>query len=85
VAVAWAATREGGTGRPTLRLRWAERGGPPVEPPRRRGFGTRLLERVLATEPGGGVTTTFAPDGLVCEIRLELADEGGVAAPVESP
>ncbi|HYF53623.1 MAG TPA: HWE histidine kinase domain-containing protein, partial [Salinarimonas sp.] len=85
VAVAWAATREGGTGRPTLRLRWAERGGPPVEPPRRRGFGTRLLERVLATEPGGGVTTTFAPDGLVCEIRLELADVGGVAAPVESP
>ncbi len=31
-------------------LRWEERGGPPVEAPARRGFGTRLIERSLAQD-----------------------------------
>jgi PAS domain S-box-containing protein len=55
-----------------LRLTWAERGGPPVKEPSRRGFGTRLLERSLAQDLGGQVRLTFAPTGLVCTVDALL-------------
>ncbi|MGU3664892.1 sensor histidine kinase [Methylobacterium sp. A49B] len=45
-ALSW--VRETDAGAPTLRITWRERGGPPVAPPARSGFGTRLLERGLA-------------------------------------
>ena len=51
-----------------LRLAWTEMGGPPVTPPRQRGFGSRMLERALATELGGTVALEFAPSGLCCTI-----------------
>src|SRR3569623_622961 len=38
---------EQAAGRRMLRLRWLERDGPQVTPPKRHGFGTRLLERGL--------------------------------------
>ncbi len=53
-----------------LRLRWEERGGPPVAPPGRRGFGSRLIERALAQELDGEVRLDHAPAGLVCEIVM---------------
>jgi PAS domain S-box-containing protein len=55
---------------PTLELTWREQGGPPVSPPRRRGFGSRLIERTLGA---GDSRLEFAPGGLVCRIRLPLA------------
>jgi PAS domain S-box-containing protein len=55
-----------------LRLVWQEEGGPPVLPPGRKGFGTRLIERGLAHELDGTVTLDFAPSGLRCEIDLPL-------------
>ena len=33
-----------------LHFAWRESGGPPVEPPSRQGFGSRLLQRVLTTQ-----------------------------------
>ena len=56
----------------SLVLRWRERDGPPVAPPKRRGFGTRLLEQGLARELGGGAALTYARDGVVCEITAEM-------------
>jgi PAS domain S-box-containing protein len=47
-----------------VRLRWTERGGPPVEPPERPSFGTRLIRRAFASEPGGGAELDFAADGV---------------------
>lgn len=55
-----------------LLMRWEESGGPPVEPPTRTGFGTRLLERQFAMEFGGSVKLDYRPTGLVCEIDLRL-------------
>jgi two-component sensor histidine kinase len=57
---------------PKLRMVWTERGGPPVAPPTRRGFGTRLIERGLAAELGGSVKLTYAEEGLVCSIDAHL-------------
>ncbi|WP_230534513.1 sensor histidine kinase [Microvirga roseola] len=48
-----------------LHLTWTERGGPPVEPPQRRGFGTRLLERGLARELEAEIKIKFLPGGVV--------------------
>lgn len=51
-----------------LRMTWRESGGPPVTPPRRRGFGSRLIERGLRHELGADATLDFQPGGMVCVI-----------------
>jgi two-component sensor histidine kinase/PAS domain-containing protein len=53
---------------PLLKMRWRESGGPAIAPPVQRGFGSRLLERGLATELGGRVEFLFNPGGVSCEI-----------------
>jgi PAS domain S-box-containing protein len=64
---------------PHLVLRWEEEGGPPVTPPTRRGFGTRLVERSLAQGRfSGEARIDFAPGGVVCTIDAPLkVDEVG--------
>ena len=57
-----------GAGEPDLRFRWSEHGGPVVAPPTRRGFGLRLLERVLAEDIGGKVEVGFGSEGLSCSV-----------------
>ncbi|CAN7442917.1 PAS domain-containing protein [Phenylobacterium sp. LjRoot219] len=64
-----------------LALSWIEHGGPPVAPPERAGFGSRLLQRSLARELGGEVAFTFAPDGVRCEVRCRLENGRSSAAP----
>jgi PAS domain S-box-containing protein len=71
VVVTWSA--EGATSDRRLHLEWRERGGPQVAPPAKRGFGSRLIERVLAGELGGGVKLQFEPTGLVCVVDARLA------------
>jgi PAS domain S-box-containing protein len=61
----------------SLLLRWEERGGPPVEAPKRRGFGTRLIERSLASDLEGEVKMTFNPQGLVCTISAPMEGASG--------
>ncbi|HEU0098732.1 MAG TPA: HWE histidine kinase domain-containing protein [Allosphingosinicella sp.] len=56
-----------------LRLEWRESGGPQVVPPTRRGFGSRLIERGLATDLGGAAALRFEPSGLRCDIEASLA------------
>jgi len=56
-----------------LQLEWQELGGPPVAPPTRKGFGTRLLERLLMGELGGDIKIDYAPTGLLCRITSVLA------------
>jgi two-component sensor histidine kinase len=62
---------------PRLKLVWREHGGPAVSPPKRRGFGSLLLERTLAQDLDGSVTTEFHPEGLVCSIDAPLPSNGG--------
>ena len=62
-----------------LRIAWREDGGPPVVPPRQRGFGSLLLERTLAHDLDGRVELAFEPSGVVCIIEMPIADPGGQA------
>ena len=55
-----------------MRLEWAEQDGPTVVPPRRKGFGSRLIERGLAQELGGDVKIEYEPQGVWCEINARL-------------
>jgi PAS domain S-box-containing protein len=55
-----------------LRLEWREQGGPPVIAPDRRGFGTRMIQRTLASEFGGEVDLEFRPDGVACTVEAPL-------------
>lgn len=64
----------GQTGRRALILSWSETGGPPVEPPRRRGFGSRLLERALPADLTGRVNLEFPPKGVRCTIEFPLTE-----------
>jgi two-component system CheB/CheR fusion protein len=55
-----------------LVLRWAERGGPTVPQPVRRGFGITLIERGFAHDVGGDVEVDFASSGIVATLRAPL-------------
>lgn len=55
-----------------LHLVWKESGGPSVEMPTRRGFGTRLIERGLARELEGRVSIEFPASGVVCKADIPL-------------
>ena len=51
-----------------LTLRWQETGGPKVEAPRHRGFGSFLVKQLLAAEFNGDVDLDYAPNGLRCTL-----------------
>lgn len=59
-----------------LRLTWQEQGGPPVRPRATAGFGTRLLERLFAAEPGGRAELDYRPDGLRVRLEFGLPEAG---------
>jgi two-component sensor histidine kinase len=70
VSVSWRVDEEAGGSR--LHMAWTERGGPPVAPPSRRGFGSRLIERGLAADLDGRVELAFPVTGVVCTIDTLL-------------
>jgi PAS domain S-box-containing protein len=53
-----------------LVLEWKERGGPPVKPPQRAGFGSLLISRSLEIEIGGHAELSFDREGVSCLIEL---------------
>jgi PAS domain S-box-containing protein len=65
VEIAWSRTADG-----RLSLRWIESGGPPVTPPTHRGFGTRIMENIIAGQLRGEVRFDWRDQGLTCEIAL---------------
>ena len=72
LSVTWSIAE--GDGERRLALTWLERGGPPVAPPTRTGFGTRLLRRALAIDLDGKVALDFDPQGLRCTIEFPLGE-----------
>lgn len=68
VDIAWSNETTGTD--PKFRFIWTESGGPQVEPPAddKKGFGSRLIERILANDFAGEVRTSYRPTGVVCEL-----------------
>ena len=52
-------------------LRWIEMGGPPVTPPTRRGFGTRVLDQAVSAQLRGKWHFDWREKGLACDIEVE--------------
>lgn len=57
-----------------VNLDWQERNGPKVEPPKRRGFGTTLLEKLVVVQCGAKIELNYQPDGLHFTMALPLRD-----------
>ena len=55
---------------PMLVIRWRESGGPPVQPPAKTGFGTRIIEDYLSQALGATVERRFEPAGFFCMIKM---------------
>ncbi|MBU1756868.1 MAG: CHASE domain-containing protein [Alphaproteobacteria bacterium] len=56
------------------RLHWVESGGPPVPQQRHRGFGTDLIEKIVAHELRHPVELDFAPEGVRCTLLVPVRE-----------
>lgn len=74
VEVAWAVSDEPRR----LRLTWTESGGPPVQPPTRRSFGTRMMQS-LGQQLNGQVQLVYDdPSGFVYSLDVPLSSVAAV-------
>lgn len=55
-----------------VRVEWQERGGPPVKQERSRGFGTDLIERIVAHELRNPVELDFDTEGVRCVLLIPV-------------
>ncbi|MET0259000.1 MAG: HWE histidine kinase domain-containing protein [Methylobacterium sp.] len=67
--------RIGPAGAQVLRIEWREEGGPPVVPPTRTGFGSRLIRMGLSSAAGSEATLDYEPAGLRCVLVAPLSRE----------
>ena len=65
VAIDWARNDKG-----DLVLDWRERGGPPVKPPTRKGFGTTIIDRSVPYDLGGTASIEYDVDGVRASFRI---------------
>jgi two-component sensor histidine kinase len=54
-----------------VRVTWQETGGPPVKQPRRKGFGSRLIQSSFGNGTGGA-RFDFQPTGLICVVEISI-------------
>jgi len=70
VAIDWSVENRRGDG--AFTLTWREIGGPPAPVSDRRGFGSRLILRVLPMELGGTARMDYGADGLIFTLDTTL-------------
>lgn len=70
VRISWALA--GSAAERRFRFTWVEQDGPPVVPPTRIGFGTRMIERVLAGRVSGTAAMSYPPEGARFEIEAPV-------------
>ena len=73
VDIAWSLTIE--ATRRTLQFVWVESGGPQVKPPKREGFGTRLLDFVLPGQIRAKTAIAYKPEGVRVHVSVPLPAE----------
>lgn len=66
-----------------IEILWAETGGPVVKVPKKRGFGSMLIQQSLSRSLESKVDLEFAKDGVNCRIRISdlhlfpISEDGG--------
>jgi light-regulated signal transduction histidine kinase (bacteriophytochrome) len=65
VRIAWSRDAAG-----DLRFTWQEAGGPPVSAPKRKGFGTTIINRSVPYDLGGKASIDYAADGVRAEFVI---------------
>jgi PAS domain S-box-containing protein len=71
VTVAWQVL--GASNKRQLRMTWIERGGPPAAPPKHKGFGHLVIERMVAEALQGKVELEFAATGLSWRLDADVS------------
>jgi PAS domain S-box-containing protein len=71
IHVNWGVTDEDG-GR-QFKLTWRELGGPPAIEPKQKGFGSAIIESMVARSVLGTAAVTYAPSGLIWELTAPEA------------
>ena len=72
ITIRWQRGEDQGAEPGWAEVEWHETGGPPVAQQRRRGFGTELIEKVVAHELRQPVTLDFAEEGVRCVLRVPV-------------
>ncbi|WP_152982017.1 sensor histidine kinase [Prosthecomicrobium hirschii] len=89
IAVHWGvrASETAGDGGQVFEITWQEQGGPPVEEPRRKGFGRMMIERLVPRAIDGTSELVFDPEGIRWTLRFPtdyLTDDGKGSIAVRS-
>ncbi len=63
-----------GTDGDTFTMKWTEREGPPVSAPKRRGFGTIVIEAMTERSVDGAVDLEYAPSGVTWRLTCLAAN-----------
>jgi two-component sensor histidine kinase len=58
----------------TFMMSWTERNGPFVSPPKRRGFGSTVVDSMAKRTVGGEVQLDYAPRGLMWRLTCPAAN-----------
>jgi CheY-like chemotaxis protein len=57
-------------GNDTLILQWRETGGPPSVPPKKTGFGSKVIDASIKRQLNGDIEREWSADGLSCVVRV---------------
>ncbi len=73
VGIGWLVTTPKDGSGSQFRFQWIETGGPPVKAPQRSGFGSRMIERALASALEAQVVVEYPVSGLICTVTGPFA------------
>jgi two-component system CheB/CheR fusion protein len=77
VILSW--SLDNGNGAPaSFRMKWREEGGPPVKPPKRKGFGRFVTDQMVTRALNATVKTDFAPEGLQWTLQMPASEALGI-------
>ncbi|MBB4611799.1 HWE histidine kinase domain-containing protein [Novosphingobium taihuense] len=83
VSITWSFTAKG-----DLCVQWREIGGPPVKQPKRKGFGTTIIQRSVPYDLGGEAHVRFAIGGFEADLLIpkrHVAEASGASRTIHFP
>lgn len=79
VEVGWMVAAGTGDADPRFSFRWRELGGPEVQAPSRRGFGSTMIERSLSAYFHGEAKIAYPPAGVIFTLDCPLREAGSLS------